>query len=321
MTDTATAVQAPQVPQVPAMPRPSFANKFTSGERVGNPKSIALYGPTDTRKSSAFGKLAATPRFRKSLFMDADNGTEVFANDAETMRAVDEGRIEIFPIDTTTTSPTNVIGEVESTILELAGCWRTPYGHIEPNPNIPDFGYDLVVLDTVNLIQQAAVKHFLANTFSDNGKLDTRGAWGEVSRWSDEMIRLIHNSPRFMGGFIAHPKEVEQKTGGVKVTPALQGGFKDSFATIPTVVAFLDFEKNPTTNEIGLVATVGESDTHDSKNRYLLPSKLYNFDLLELMDIIDSKVARRPMPQTRMTLGAWPEASAPTNTAAPAATN
>lgn len=320
MTITAPT-PAPTAPVVPAMPLPSFAGKFTKAEQVGPPKSIALYGPTDTRKSSAFGKLAATPRFRKSLFLDADNGTEVFANDENTMRAVEEGRIEIFPIDTTTSSPSSIVAEVESTILELAGCWRTPYGHIEPNPNIPNFGYDLVVLDTVNLIQQAAVKHFLATTFSDNGKLDTRGAWGEVSRWSDEMIRLMHNSPRFTGGFIAHPKEVEEKTGAVKTMPALQGGFKDAFATIPTIVAYLDFEKNQATNQTELVATVGESEAFASKNRYLLPSKLYNFDLLELWDIIDAKVARRPLPQTRMTLGKPAEVEAPANPAATAATN
>lgn len=301
-------------PAIPAPPAPSFAGKFTKAEHVGPPKSIALYGPTDTRKSSAFGKLAATPRFRKSLFLDADNGTEVFANDDNTMRAVEEGRIEIFPIDTTTSSPSSIVAEVEATILELAGCWRTPYGHIEPNPNIPDFGYDLVVLDTVNLIQSVAAKHFLATTYSDKGVLDTRGAWGEISRWSDEMIRLMHNSPRFTGGFVAHPKEVEEKTGGVKTMPALQGGFKESFATIPTIVAYLDYEKNPATNETELVATVGESESFASKNRYLLPSKLYNFDLLELWDIIDAKVARKPLPQTRMTLGVRPEATAPTTT-------
>ena len=278
------------MPDIPALPIPSFMAIKAKPEQIGPPKSFMLYGPTGTRKTSAIGKLVASGRFIRVVYIDIDNGTEVFANDPEVFAAVQDGRISIIPIDTTTMNPTTAIQTIENVIFEIAGVWRTPQGHIEPNPNFPDFQIDLVVLDTLNLLQQVAVKHFMATTYNDRGNaLDPRAAWGKVSTWTDEIVRLIHNSPRFTGAFVAHPKEVEEKNGQVKIKPQLQGSIKDTIASIPSLVAYLDWETNTETNADELVATVGESSLYESKNRYMLPSKIPNFSLVDLYDLIDSR--------------------------------
>lgn len=280
---------------IPALPQPLFMQLAAKPATIGAPKSLLLYGPTGTRKTSMLGRLIASGRLKTAVWIDVDNGTEVFANDPEVLAAVHDGRITIVPVDTTTMNPTAAVQMIEQVIFEIAGVWRTPQGHIEVNPSVPNFGVDVVVLDTLNLIQQVAVKHFMATTFNDKGNaLDSRAAWGKVSVWTDEIVRLMHNSTRFTGAFIAHPKEVEEKNGAVKIKPQLQGSIKDNIASIPSLVAYLDWELNPETNENELVATVGESSTYESKNRYMFESKLRGFDLVDTYKKIDAKTSEPP---------------------------
>jgi len=297
------------LPDIPALPQPLFMQLATKPAKIGAPKSVLLYGPTGTRKTSMLGELIKAGRFNKVVWIDVDNGTEVFANDPEVLAAVRDGRISVVNIDTTTMNPTAAVQLIEQVVFEIAGVWRTPLGHIEVNPNVPNFGVDLIVLDTLNLIQQVAVKHFMATVMNDKGTaLDPRAAWGKVSQWTDEIVRLMHNSTRFTGAFVAHPKEVEEKNGAVKIKPQLQGSIKDNIASIPSLVAYLDWERNAETGETELVATVGESAAYESKNRYMLPSKIHGFNLVELYKTIDAK-----------TNGEQPTAAPVTDTQTPAA--
>jgi hypothetical protein len=260
-----------------AMPQPSFAASYDDPELEGPPQSFMLYGGKGVQKTLAVGQLVKEGFFNKAFFLNLDNSTEVWATDPAIRAARKDGRLNVKTIDS---RDPGARMQIEGIILELAGYWRTPTGHIIPNPNLPDFGYDLFAIDTVNLMHEVALNDYLLTTYNDKGTaLDGRAAYGKVAIWMDQMIRLIHDSPRFTGGFLMHAKTVEEKTGGVKVKPKLSGSFQDSIATIPSIVAFLQYEKHPETKESVLTATLGESDLYESGNRYNLPPKIYGFNL------------------------------------------
>lgn len=291
-------------PVIPPLPVPSFMSSATPSVDVGPPKSFLLYGDTGTRKTTMVGELIASGRFNRALAFDIDNGTETWAADPAIKAAVDDGRLTIIGIDSAMDA--DAFAKLDGGILEICGAYRDQTGTIRPNPNIPDFGFDLFLLDTVNLAQTVAVKHFLTTTFTDKGKPDTLAAWGKVGIWTDEIVRLLHNTKRFTSALVMHPMTVESKTGSVKVKPKLGGGMKDSISTIPSLVAYLAFEQHPDTGVKSLVATVGDSVTHDAKNRYRLPEKIYDFNLTDLYRTIDK------ITKAHAVGIATPEAPAPT---------
>lgn len=277
---------ATALPAIPALPpMPSFAAGFTPSVNVGAPKSFLLYGDTGTRKTTMCGALVASGRFKRALVFDIDNGTEAFSGDPAIMAAVADQRIQIQPIDSALDP--DAFQKIDAMILEVCGAYRDANDVIRPHPGIPDFGYDLVLLDTVNLAQTVAIKHFISTTFNSKGQPDTLAAWGKVGIWTDEIVRLLHNTTRFTAAMVMHPMTVEDKAGGIKVKPKLGGGMKDSISTIPSLVAYLAYEKHPETAVESLVATLGESVLYDSKNRYRLPSKIYDFNLVDLYATID----------------------------------
>jgi hypothetical protein len=305
-------------PAVTALPIPSFMQAAQEPEEVGPPKSFLLYGDTGTQKTLSLGKLVKAGFFKRVLYINIDNGEEVLALDPEVRAAFKDGRITnqvIDPFDP------NAMAKIEAIVLEVVGKWRDPQGTIQDNPSIPNFGFDLVFLDTVNLIHEVALKYLQRTTYNDKGTaLDGLKAYAKISVWADEMIRLIHNSPRFTGGFVMHEKTFEEKTGGMKIKPKMSGSFKDTIATIPSIVAHLDYEENPATKEVQLTATVGESTLYSSKNRYNLGPKIYGFDIVEMYKEIYARIGKElPAPAPRVDAAPVVAPAATTTNAATAA--
>lgn len=251
---------------------PPFAMMFSKSADVGPPKSIFLYGGEGTRKTSMVGDLITirdsfgNKRFPRGLIIDIDNGTEVFANgrSPEVQQAIDDGFLNIFSIDS---EDPDAFGKLEYIINDV---------------NENDYGYDFVSLDTANVAQEVAVKHFLATTFNDKGKPDSRAAWGEVSKWTVKQFRKLHNAPHFLGILVAHSSEGTDDGGAFRIKPKFQGSAKDSVAAVSSIVAYLGFKTNPETKQSSLVATMGENEVITAKNRYMLPNEIENFDLVML---------------------------------------
>lgn len=279
--------------ETPTLPAPSFAGAFEDPEDNGPPESVLLYGNTGTRKTSAIGELVKAGFFKKVLVINIDKSTEVLSNDPEVRAALHDGRITLVGIDQF--DPTARL-QIEKIILEVSGAYRDINGNILFSPHAPDFGYDLIVVDTVNLVGEVGLKHLKATTHNDRGdKLDGLKAYGKFGTWMDEMIRLIHNSDRFVGLFLSHEKTYEEKNGSNLVKPKMEGAFKDSFPSIPSMVAHLRWAKHPETGQPSLVATVGESELYSSKNRYRLPSEIYDFNLADVYRDIYTKIGL-PLP-------------------------
>jgi hypothetical protein len=266
-------------PKLVAMPIPLFAGMFQKKADVGPPRSLLCYGPTGTRKTSMVGRLLLErPEFTKMLIIDIDNGSEVFDNDKPVhnlindvdMGLVGEKTINIIRIDKTSE---NAFGQLRYYLGErdlVSGTFRrgAVFGQ----------GYDVIVIDTANVMQEVAVQWLKSNTWNDKGKLDTRGAWGSVSEWTSDIAWAMQNDIESTGIWLAHSSEGTDEGGSYSVKPKFQGSVKDSIAAIPSIVAYLEKVKHPDTGDISITATV-DGDVIVSKNRYMLPNRIENFTL------------------------------------------
>ncbi len=292
----------PVAPPAGAPALPSFAAFATPAEDIGFPKSFLLYGDTGTRKTTMIAELVKAGIFKRAVIIDVDNGAETLMSDPEIAALVFDpvnnpaGRIIVVAVDPVL-DPQAFI-KIDSTICEMAGASHPvnaagvpEYTKFVMNPNAPKLDVDLFSLDTLNVFQQVAVKHFMQYTVNQYGKPDTQNAWGEVGIYTDAVARIFQNTDRFVGAIAMHSKTDTENTGKVSVKPKLQGGTKDSIATIPSLVAHLDYEPTPEGGTT-LVATVGESDIYSSKNRYRLESKIRDFSLVTLYQAIADKIGK-----------------------------
>lgn len=253
-----------------SLPIPSFASFIQPPEQVGRPKSILLYATHGCRKTSIAGSIVLTPGFKKALFIDIDNGAEVLMSNPDTRKAVMDGRLEVLQISSLDDDAFIKIGSVIDEITRI------------------DFGYDAVILDTLDVAQDVAEK-VIKKRYADSK--NTFGVYGDLGVWTDEVVRKLHECPHFMSIITCHSKEQTLESGAHRILPRLSGSSKDAIGGIPSIVAYLEYQTDPDTAETHLVARVAESDVVISKNRYNLPPFLVDPDMPSLFAMIATATA------------------------------
>ena len=307
MTDPTNTI-APAAPiAAPAPTLPSFMFAATGAEDIGFPSSFLLYGNTGTRKTTMIAELVVAGIFNRAVIIDIDNGIETLMVDPAIRALIFDpvhnpnGRIIVMNVDPIMDD--QAFFKVDAILCEMTGSMHpigadgsTQWTKFVPNPAATPVDVDLVALDTLNVFQkQVAVKFFQSITYNSKGKLDTLAAWGEVGIYTDSLVRLFHNTNRFTGAIAMHPMTDTENTGKVSIKPDLQGGTKNSVATIPSLVAYLAFEATAPGGPAILTATVGESDIYTAKNRYRLDSKIPDFNMVRMYQLIAEKIGK-PLP-------------------------
>ncbi len=300
-----TIIQEPQpmalapdaAPAAPTFNPPPFAHLFVKPEEVGLPKSVLLYGAPGTWKTSIAGGIAEVERFANAriLFIDIDQGSTVLVNNPVAKKAIEDGRLDILPIDKLAPNAFSVLGGL--------------LGQVDANGNFQQgaafgYGYDVVILDSLDVAQDVAADYFLRTTISEKtGKPDTLRAWGIIGKWTNDVAWALQNASA-LGIEVCHSRESAEDSGQLKIRPKLSGSSKDNLASIPDLVVYLDFED--VTNEQGevetkLVATLGQDHIIQAKNRWGLPAKIVDFTLPKLYAHLEGTgkaapktVARKP---------------------------
>jgi hypothetical protein len=140
---------------------------------------------------------------------------------------------------------------------------------------------DLVIFDTTNAGQKMAEAHFKG---LPQNRLNKFGAWEDLRVWTNDWFRSFHNSP-IPTIFIAHAlDDKNEQTGAVKTTVKATGSAKEDIPTIPDIVGYLAYENVNGTLE--RVLYVGESETLVTKNRFGLPSKIYQPSMKKIVELI-----------------------------------
>lgn len=250
-------------------PAPVWANSFQSIEEVGDPKSIFLYGTHGTRKTSIASSIYKVPGINRVLHIDIDQGAETLATDPIIKAAIKDGSYNVLPINSL---ESHAKANIERVITDVF---------------TTDYGYDAVILDTLDVSQDVAEEVFEAKyaTASKKGERDGFAVYREIGSWTDKYVRMLHNAPHFVGVITAHEKEnTDEDTGFTKVQPRLSGSSKDAIGGIPSVVMRLQWQNHPSTGERALIATLGEDEKLITKQRYrdLLPRQMRDITLPDL---------------------------------------
>lgn len=256
----------------PTLPKPAWANAFQTATTVGKPKSILLYGTHGTRKTSIASSIAKVAGFERVLHIDIDNGTEVLGNDEDIVKRIKDGSYNVLSINP----------------LEVDA--KKKFDAVIDDITTVDYGYDAVILDTLDIAQDVAEK-FIKRLHEGDAKKNTFAIFGELGIWTDELVRKLHDSQFFTAVITAHEKEVTQEDGTVRVVPRLSGSSKDAIGGIPSIVAHLGWSAHPETGDLHLVASVGESSRYISKNRYNLPAQILDTNMVDLYERIEKKPA------------------------------
>lgn len=268
------------------IPIPPFASMFAKVEDVEDPSSMLLYGPAGKRKTSTAGTILDVPKYKdaKVLILDIDRGTNALANNPVTREAIRTGQVQIIQMDKRKVNETHGM-------LEYFLGKRGPNGEfIEGEAFNPAWGYDIVWFDTLDVAQQVSVDWLMLNTFNEKDKIDTRAAWGEVNRWTNDVMWAFQNNTHSLGIIVMHSESGTDDSGKFSIKPKLQGGAKDNIASIPDLVAYLDLEADPNDkNKVQLVATIGGSSIITSKNRGMLPDRVVDFTLPAFYQMLEER--------------------------------
>ncbi|GAB2699330.1 hypothetical protein BKA24_001787 [Microbacterium marinum] len=270
---------APAAP-VTQLPMPIWAQDIAPIEDFGEPGSIMIHAEPGQGKSRAALTIAKVRGFDRGVVLDIDNGTEVLLNDPVLRAKHKAGLITIIRIDKTQPDAFVKFHNYFNDLMK----------------NGKAYGFQYLIVDTLDVAQETAIEWFLANTWNDDHtKLNTQGGWGEVAKWTSNVLWQLQNHPDMLGIGLVHTKVDEKeakKTGVSTLKPKFQGSMKDNAAGIPSVVVYLRKEELEN-GEVNIIADLSGTDGAISKQRYssFLPNRIDNFSMDLLYGLIRGEVA------------------------------
>jgi hypothetical protein len=142
---------------------------------------------------------------------------------------------------------------------------------------------DMVIFDTMNRAGKIATAHFQNLPQNRSNKY---GAWADLADWTSDFMWGFHHSP-IPTVFIFHAlDEKNEQTGAVKTIPKYQGSFKEDVPTVSDIVGYYNYETDPE-GKLRRTLYVGEALGLVTKNRFGLPSKIYDPTIKSINELIE----------------------------------
>lgn len=143
---------------------------------------------------------------------------------------------------------------------------------------------DLVQFDTMNRAGKLAVQKFKNDP---QNRANKYGAWDDLANWTSDFMWDFHHSP-IPTVFVFHSlDEKNEQTGAVKTIPKYQGSFKEDVPTVSDIVGYYNFEAD-TDGKLRRTLYVGEALGLVTKNRFGLPSKIYDPTISSINELIEA---------------------------------
>lgn len=156
----------------------------------------------------------------------------------------------------------------------------------------PEFetDYDVIVIDTLDVAQDWAIDWYV---YGDGviktkyGEPNTQVAWGNIHKWTNRVAQVLKKI-KPLGIITIHDREEKGETGALQQRLRLSGGAKDTFASIPDTVIYLERRKH---GKEGVITTAffGTDDNKITKDRFGFPPAVQGATIPYLFGLIDER--------------------------------
>ena len=229
------------------------------------PELIVNYGQSASGKSFFSATAEDVPGFKKGLFIDTERSTVgVVTNDKFW---------DIIFVD----DHDDPLSYFEMLIDAL---------------DDPEFetDYDVIVIDTLDIAQDWAIEYYVHGDGvpkTKYGEPNTQVAWGYIHRWTNRVAKVLKKI-KPLGIINIHDREEKSETGALQQRLRLSGGAKDTFASIPDTVIYLERRKK---GKDGVVTTAffGTEDNKVTKDRFGFPPAVQGATIPYLFGLIDER--------------------------------
>lgn len=229
------------------------------------PELIALYGRAGSGKTHFAATAGEIEGFKKGLILDTERSSVGVVTDGDFWDVIfvddHEDPLAYF-----------------NALIEAIG-----------DPNM-ETDYDVIVIDTLDVAQDWAISYYVDGDGcprSRSGERDTRAGWSKILKWTNNIAqRLKRIEPLVV--ITVHEREEKSETGALIQRLRLSGGSKDTFASIPDTVIWLERRKR---GRDGIVTTAyfGTDDNKVTKDRFGFPPAVQGASLPYLFKLIDER--------------------------------
>ena len=224
-----------------------------------------------------------------AVYSGAGQGKTTFAASAEGVEGFRKGLI----IDT----ERSTVGVVKSDFWDIifVNDHEDPLAYFEAiidaldDPDLKT-DYDVIVIDTLDIAQDWAIDWYVYGdgvVRTKGGEPNTMVAWGNIHKWTNRIAQILKRI-KPLGIINIHDREEKADTGALQQRLRLSGGAKDTFASIPDTVVYLERRKK---GKDGLVTTAyfGTEDNKVTKDRFGFPPAVQGATIPYLYQLIDEK--------------------------------
>lgn len=229
------------------------------------PELIALYGGAGSGKSFLAATAQGVPGFKKGLILDTERSTVGVVTNGEFWDVIYVNDHE------------DPLGYFEA-IMEAI-----------KDPNMQT-DYDVIVVDTLDIVQDWAIDYYVHGEGCPKTKMgenDTWKGWGIVHKWTNNIANSLKRI-KPLGIINIHDREEKSESGALLQRLRLSGGAKDTFASLPDMVIYLERRKH---GKQGVLTTAffGTDDNKVTKDRFGFPPAVQDVTIPYLYQLIDER--------------------------------